>query len=146
MKKMVDLTFLEFYFHGLTGRADIDKEVTKYSSTNPDNEHQIKQIISERLKPAVEKYPAQFQMQMQNALSYSLTTNAIEFGSLYDSQLLPFDHPTDPRLFFVWLWEVFYENQSYLIPNSTDYNVIESNINDINDYFYSLQDQKKPLQ
>jgi hypothetical protein len=138
MDIIVDLTYLQFYLHGLTGHADIDKEVERYSNVDSNNEAEMKLIIQERLKPGVEKYPKKFHDKMKIALSYSLTKNQLDFGLLYDSQLLPFDHPSNPRLFFIWIWEVLYGKESYLLANPNEFSAIETNINDVNDFLQSL--------
>jgi hypothetical protein len=138
-----DLGFLEFFFHGLTGRADIDAETEKYASLDPDDEIEVKKVIDSRLRPVIEKYPEVFKNEMKKALSYCLTTEDFDYGNLYDSELLPFDHPTSPKLFFIWLWEVLYNSESYLLENIKSVKVTESNINDINTFLWKAMESER---
>lgn len=59
-------------------------------------------------------------MEARKALSYYLTTNGVDFGRIFDSNLLPFTSPSDPRIFFVWLWEIMFNYENYGIEDIND--------------------------
>lgn len=125
----VNPSFLSYMLSPLTGGADIDEEVTKYNNIIPNNEAEVKEIIEVVLKPFFESAPMEFRHEAKKSLSYYLTTDKIDFERTFNSNLMPFDHPTIAKQFFLWLWEVLFNDESYDIKNIETY--IE--INDINE-------------
>ncbi|GAB2700586.1 hypothetical protein GCM10027037_26790 [Mucilaginibacter koreensis] len=115
------------YFTGLlTGGADDDDMVLKYWNIDCNDESTIKAIISEMIKPYYEgNYSAVFKFKAKTSLSYYLTTNRIDFSEEFNSKLIPFDHPDDAKLFYIWIWEVLFENEDYIIEDVSLYKEIQ---------------------
>jgi len=66
-------------------------------------------------------------------LVYFLTTNRIDYGYIYNSSLIAFDHTTDARAFFLWMWEVLFPNEDYHIDDVKKYSEIQD-VNEENSY------------
>jgi len=117
----------------LGGSADIDEKIFEYQNVDSNNEIEIKKIISGNIKPHYEKQSEAYKLSAKLSLSYFLTTNRIDYGYVYDSCLIAFDHPTDARVFFLWIWEVLFPGEDYHIENVKNYSEIED-VNEANNY------------
>ncbi len=117
----------------LGGSADIDEMVYIYQDVDSNNEVEIKQIIFEKIKPYFEKKTEAYKISIKRSLSFFLTTNKINFGKIYDSCLIAFDHPDEARNFFLWIWEILFPNEDYHIGSTENYKEIE-NIDEPNSY------------
>jgi hypothetical protein len=116
MKTVNPYFFIEL-LEPLVGMADIDEEVETYRNINPDSEEEIKKIIIDVLKPHFDSLSEVKKEQCKITLSYYLTTSTIDFERIFASYLLPFDPPSTPQLFFMWLWEVLFEGEEYIMEN-----------------------------
>jgi hypothetical protein len=104
------------------GTSDMDDDKSMgYLTLNPNNEQEIKQVINDEIKSYFEGRKDAFKNSFKKSLSYFLTTNKVDFGRLYDSKLIAFDHPENPKTFFVWLWEVLFDDESYIMHNPENY-------------------------
>jgi hypothetical protein len=117
----------------LGGSADIDEKIYQYQNVDSNNETEIKRIISENIKPDYEGQSGAYRASAKRSLSYFLTTNRINYGYIYDSCLIAFDHPTDARVFFVWIWEVLFPGEDYHIDDVKNYSEIDD-VNEGNSY------------
>lgn len=109
----VNAAYIDKFLVPLIGGADSEDEVEKYGKINPDSEMEVKRLIEEVLLPEFEKRIKPFKLQMKNTLAFYLNNNKIDFESIYDSLLLPIDTPKDSKLFFYWIWEVFFEGENF---------------------------------
>lgn len=117
----------------LGGSADIDEKIYQYQNVDGNSENEIKKIISETIKPFYERQTEGYRVSSKRSLSYFLTTNRMDYGYIYDSCLIAFDHPTNPRDFFVWVWEILFPNENYHVTDIKNYSEIED-INEGNSY------------
>jgi hypothetical protein len=95
--KIVNALFLDYLTAPLNGGADDDEMVTFYFNVEVNDQEVMKNFIKEIIKPYVEKYSEAFLMRMKESLSYHLSNNKIDFERLFNSNLLPFDHPREAR-------------------------------------------------
>jgi hypothetical protein len=113
--KHVNPNFFSNMLGPLVGMADGDDD--EYQNLNPNSEEEVKKIIIDVLKPNFEEFSQEKKEKCKRTLSYYLTTSKIDFDGIFASNLLPFEPPTEPRLFFIWLWEVLFEDEDYLMEN-----------------------------
>lgn len=117
----------------LGGSADDDVKILQYENTDGNNEAEIKNIITKIIKPYFDKQTEIYKASSKRSLSYFLTTNRMDFGDIFDSCLIAFDHPTDARDFFLWIWEILFPDESYHLDEIKKYTEIED-INECNSY------------
>lgn len=129
----VNQSMIRDLLNPLGGSADIDEKIFEYQNVDNNSEIEIKKIISENIKPYYEKQSDRYKSSAKLSLSYFLTTNRIDYGYVYDSCLIAFDHPTDARAFFLWVWEVLFDGEDYRITNVKNYSEIED-VNEANSY------------
>lgn len=113
----------------LAGSADLDEKIEEYRNVDSDNPITVKEIIAATIKPWYENRSEEYKAIAKRSLSYFLTTNRINYGYIYDSCLIAFDHPTDARDFFVWIWEMLFPEETYRLKDVKHY--VE--IDDINE-------------
>ena len=118
----------------LGGTADLDDAVFRYRDINSDDEQVIKEIISESIKPYFDARSKGYQDSVKLNLSYYLSTKKIDFGRLYDSCLIAFDHSSKPVNFFIWIWEVLFPNEDYYVIDDGSYIEVED-INEPRSYW-----------
>ena len=115
--KTVNYYFLIQLIGPLTGLADAPELFKEYEGMTPDSEEDVKQMIVEVLQPHFDLLSQVIKDKGKLALSYYLTTSKIDFEYIFASELLPFYPPSPPKLFFVWLWEVLFEGEDYMMKN-----------------------------
>lgn len=131
----VNQSMFESFLDAIGGTADFDDDRTEMlSKIDGNNEKVVKSIILSEIKPYYESRNDAYKASAKRSLSYFLTTNTINFGRIYDSCLIAFDHPTDPKLFFLWVWEILFPNESYVIEDIEQYIEIDD-INEPNSYW-----------
>lgn len=131
--KTVNQSMVSDLLNSLGGSADINEKIFKYQNVDSNNEKEIKEIILLNIKPHFESQSDQYRASAKLSLSYFLTTNRIDYGYIYDSCLIAFDHPTDARIFFLWIWEVLFYGEDYHINDVKNYSEID-NVNEANSY------------
>ena len=73
----------------------------------------MKQLAREVLLPDFKKQNAILQRVVKDTLAYYLVnTHKVNFESIFNSLLLPIETPENTRLFFQWIWAVFFEGES----------------------------------
>ncbi|MEJ8819925.1 hypothetical protein [Lacibacter sp. H407] len=117
----------------LGGTADIDEEINNYTNFENNNEILVKHVIANEIKPYYYIQSDLYKESVKRSLAYFLTTDKINYGDLYDNCLIAFDHPKDPRSFFLWIWEVLFPFENYYITNTENYIEVE-NPNEANSY------------
>jgi hypothetical protein len=127
--------FVHALLSPLAGYADIDVDgVDEYRNVDPNNEMAIKKIIRDVFLPFYKnRNTLEFCEQMKNSLKFYLSTNLFDWERKFNSCLLPFDHPDNPRDFFVWIWEEWHPDERYQISNVSDYSV-NDDINELQMY------------
>ena len=114
-----------FYIHALlsplTGLADDDDAVNQYSKVDVDNEHQVRAIIRSRLKPYFLRFDDKSKEISKLSLKYYLSKPGFDFARIYDSCLMPFESPSDPRRFFEWLWRELFGDEKIWIESATEF-------------------------
>jgi hypothetical protein len=119
MKKIVNRMFLGYILGGLGGRADVDEEIEKYESLDVNDKQSVLKIIRDSCIPHILNHPSDLARErIKNTLQYYLSTDEIDFASVFNAHLLPFDHPTKAKDFFCWIWEALYPNESYELSES----------------------------
>lgn len=120
--KTVNPSLVSATLAGLTGLAD-DDEVGEmlFTTVDPNDQTQVKQVIRKYLKPDFVKGGHAYQQGIKTSLAYYLTTDRIDFERVYDSCLLPFNPPTPARLFFEWVWQEFFPKDHYLLDKVDEY-------------------------
>lgn len=89
---------------------------------DPGDKDGYKKLISTVLKPHFISLPKIIQVECKINLSYFLTTDKNEFFiGVFASNLLPFDPPTKPKDFFIWLWEELFPNEDYILQDPKKY-------------------------
>jgi hypothetical protein len=117
----------------LGGSGDLDEQIHLYRNIDNNNETEIKKIISNTIKPYFKKQTEEYQASAKRSLSYFLTTNRLDYGYVYDSCLIAFDHPDDARDFFLWIWEVLFPIENHTMTDIKKYTEIDD-INEGNNY------------
>ncbi|MDH7911558.1 hypothetical protein [Winogradskyella sp. SYSU M77433] len=104
---------------------DIDECEDVLGDVNTEDEREVKSLIKYLiLIPFYYNYKKdQFQRIFKNSLSYFLTTNEVDFKEVFERSMPSFELTKDSKIFFVWLWEVFYGKESYVINNLNQYKV-----------------------
>jgi hypothetical protein len=131
--KQVNPYLVENLLSPFGGTADIDTEIIKYANVDNNNEELVKQIITQNIKPYYESRSDLYKEAAKRSLRYYLTTNRINYGDIYDNCLIAFDHPDEPRDFFLWIWEVLFPGEEFLIHDEENYIEI-IDLNEANSY------------
>jgi len=96
----------------LIGGADSEESIDMYGHYNSDSEQEVKQLAREVLLPEFKKQKPVLQEVVKHTLAYYLTYPKQNFEAIFNSLLLPLSTPKNARLFFQWIWEVFFEGTS----------------------------------
>jgi len=123
--KEVNCWYVHALLSPLVGLADDDESVVRYSTLNPNEASEVKQVIRSILKPYFERYDQKSMDKARDSLSYYLSKDNTDFDRIFYSNLLPFNAPDDPRTFFVWLWDELFGASDYQIHDFTIYQVNE---------------------
>jgi len=78
------------------------------------NENDIKIIIRYILYVNYFFKPKEFKIIFKNTLKYFLNVD-INYEELYYEEMPSLSLPSKGKNFFIWMWEVFYENEDYYI-------------------------------
>jgi len=105
----------------LAGGADIDELTFKYYNIDPNNETVMKDIIKSTLKPTFDRYSPLFKQKVKDCLGFYLSTGKIDFERVYNAPLLPIDTPKNPKLFYIWIWEIYFPGEDYHIYTVNNY-------------------------
>lgn len=109
----VNRYFIDDVLGPLSGLADSDEDVNLYQHFQSNEENQVKALFSEIIKPAFDLKNDMIKIKTRDALAFYLVSDKINFASIFHSNLLPFNLPHNPKLFFIWLWEVLFSSENY---------------------------------
>jgi hypothetical protein len=118
---IVNPHYIVAYLNGLVGMADDDACDERFRHFDSSNMESMKAVIRSELRPSFESLPEASQRRAKLSLQYYLTTDLAPWEGLANAYLLPFDLPKPPRLFFLWIWEVFYDGEPYKLDNISKY-------------------------
>lgn len=119
--KKVNKYFVEALLNPMAGMADFDDTPEYIQKLDANNELQTKEIIKQYLLPEFKIKPEEYKQIVYDSLSYYLTTEKMDFERTFYSVLMPFNAPIKAVTFFIYIWEVFFENKSFVIENPGDY-------------------------
>jgi hypothetical protein len=108
-----------------TSYYDLEDCEAVFEDLNTEDEIEVKALIKYLiLLPFLFNYRnSKFKAIFKNSLSYFLTTNEIDFKEVFEYQMPSFELTKEPKQFFVWLWEVFYGEEDYVLNNFEEYKV-----------------------
>jgi len=109
--KTVNPHFLSVLLGPLIGQADDEEAVIRFRSFQSNDKAALKQVIREELVGYYQSLPAEVKDRCKLALRYYLTVGKIDFSRIIDSNLLPFDAPSDSKSFFRFLWDELFPNE-----------------------------------
>lgn len=116
--------FLGDFVDPFAGLADGEEE--DQININPEDEDAYKKLIVSVLRPHFLSLPKIIQEKCKITLSYYLTTNQIDFNAdIFSLFMLPFSPPTNPKDFFVWLWEELFPNEDYILQDPDKYKEVD---------------------
>lgn len=111
---LVNPEWLDVPLHPLAGLGDSDESAQlPYICLDPNNEQQMRDVIREQFVPFVRRIDAESVAKMKRAFKYYLSSTGVAWGSVFDAVYMPFEHPGNPRDFFVWVWEECFPGESW---------------------------------
>lgn len=123
--QMTNNTIYTFLLHQLLaplcGMADSPESVDEFRSYSPDDAIQMKSMIRQYLLPHYAHLNSAERRYSKLCLMYYLSKPDSHFDRVLDSQLLPLASPKNARDFFVWMWEVFFGQESYQLQHLDQY-------------------------
>lgn len=126
----INLEFLDSVIGPLVGSADVDEMIEKYTDLDSDNEFLVKEIITKYLVEDFESRSASYKASVRNALAYALLKSDFDFEDIFDSNLIAFRCPSNPRNFYKWIWEVIFPSEIVTLSGQmSDYQIVR----DLND-------------
>ena len=131
----VNPIFINEVLSPLIGGADNEADLDKYGHYRSDYEDDVKQMALKVLLPEFINQKEILQSAVKNSLAYYLIySGKVDFESIFNSLLLPIETPRNAKLFFQWIWEVFFpgEFKEYI-----ENEVVMENF-DVNAPFYLL--------
>lgn len=127
--KKVNPYFLDVLLEPITGLADDDEAVVKYSPVDLNDEVQARAIIRKLMVPHALELTPKMREKTQLAYRYYLSRDSTRWDYVFDSILPPFRSPENYRLFMYWLYEECFQTSDYELPEIEQY-VVDSDINE----------------
>jgi hypothetical protein len=113
MKKIINPVFIDEFLIPLIGGADDEEMIELFGYYKTDDENDVKKLAIEVLLPEYNKQKDVLKLLAKDTLAYYLIfPNRINLESIINSLLLPIDTPKNCNLFFYWIWEVFFPQES----------------------------------
>jgi hypothetical protein len=119
--KTANQQFLTEILNPLTGMADDDQMVASFRNLEVNNPSEIKKVLCQTILPEFNKRPEAYQSAAKSSLSYYLTSGNADFEGVFYSALLPFRAPDNIKQFFVWVWEILWEEEDYKVLDVTSF-------------------------
>ena len=131
--KTVNYWYIDGLLAPIFVNPDDDQFIKSFHFPDANDESEVKRVLNAQIKPCFMKFDRETQEHIKDTLQYYLSSIPNEntkershfFSALFGMASPAFTDPGDPRLFFVWLWEVLYGSESYLIDDYRDY--VENN-------------------
>jgi hypothetical protein len=118
----------------LDGLAEIEEEVNKYATLDPNDPIAVRNIIRDLIVPYVTSLPFSVIDSVKIAYRYYLSEKKIDFEGAFYGGLPPFDAPDEASKFFVWIWEECFPDEDYRISDLESY-VVKGGPNDVMEMF-----------
>jgi hypothetical protein len=97
-----------------------DDEVSSIKS--PDDERGIRQVIRSRIVREFTSLDDETQLACKNSLRYFLTTGNAPFDNiLADQQEWAIESSTDPKQFFIWVWQELFPSEDYRLTDTASW-------------------------
>lgn len=119
--KIVNSFLIGHILGPIGGTADYDQGWEKFKDVVGEDEAAVKEIIRVEIIPYYLNQSENYKMQLKDTLAYYLTTDLLDFENEFDGCLIAFDSPSNPKTFFVWLWEVLFPEENYLLAKLENY-------------------------
>jgi hypothetical protein len=124
MKYTVNPNLVESLLMPLAGDADNDEQTNLFASLDVNNEFEMKEVIRKYLLPDFNQSSKVYQDQTKLSLAYFLITEKLDFERIMQSLLLPFDPSHHGKKWFVWIWEVLFNEEECSLPDTSKYKVV----------------------
>lgn len=120
MKKTANYHYLSYVLWPLNA---LDREAeAAVGMIDPNNHEEVTEVFRTHLLPVYEALLPDKQTGIRDALQYYLSTGRAPFAELFrEQQESPLSEPDDPKLAFVWLWEVLFPGESYALASCDDW-------------------------
>jgi hypothetical protein len=122
-RQIINPHWLHVLLYPLAGLADVDEAVIEYRSFDPNEEEAVRRIIREQIVPYFARVDAESVSKIKQAYRYYLSKGDSRWDRVYDSMLLPFDHPDLPRDFFLWIWQECFPNEDWQITDLSQFEI-----------------------
>jgi hypothetical protein len=119
MTRIMNGYFVASLLGPISAMSDEERD-DAHKRVDPNDSVAVKRLIATVLKPEFDRYDERSQVLLRENLSYFLTVGIDHWNHLYESSMPPIDPPDDPQRFFLWLWEVLFHDQSYLMSDTSD--------------------------
>lgn len=116
----INLQFLHSILGPLTGTGDDDEAIEKYRGFDSDDEYLVKDVIKKTIKEKFDGMSDGYKKAVKDALAYSLLSPKFDFEDVFDSNLIAFHSPTEPKDFFLWIWEVLFPERAIVLSEDFD--------------------------
>ncbi len=133
--KFVNKYFIADILSPLQGLGDSNDESLPYYHINPGKKEQVVEMLANLVRPDFLNKTELIKKKSKLALSYYLTTDKLDFQSFYNSYLYTHPPPLNAKDYYIWLWEVLFGNESYILGDADEY-VEKNDPNEVlNSYF-----------
>ncbi len=122
---------------------DFDECDLLFARLDGNDEYEMKLIIRYNLYINYLFKPDKYKKIFKPTLQYYLTTEIVDFESIFNDAMVSFDCTKKPKTFFIWIWEVFFEGEDYLISENELSNYIISNEDSNMPHEYSIHPKVK---
>jgi hypothetical protein len=131
-KQVVNPWFLTTLLDPLLGLADVDEVVEEYRSFDPNDEAAARTLIASSIVPYLRQFTDDSVARLKLTVRYYLSSPGFErWGTLFDSVMPPFDHPREPRDFFLWIWDEWFPGEDYRLGDLSQFEIV-SDLNQCN--------------
>lgn len=94
----------------------------KYDINNPSL---YKRVFGEQIKPFFERLLPEQQIIVKRTFMYFLTTKNAPFEDILSGlQETPLPIPDEAHQYFIWLWDVLFPNEDYLLQDTSNWRVL----------------------
>jgi hypothetical protein len=109
----VNPVFINEVMGPLIGGADSEEDIEAFSRYNPDVEEEVKELAKAVLLPEFIQQKDILRQKVKDSLAYYLNfPEKADFESILDSLLIPMKTPKNASLFFQWIWDIFFNQES----------------------------------
>ena len=123
--KSVNIAFLDEIMESLIGGADDDEAQDYFMNYDFNCDNDYRMIIDRFILPNYQSKSERMKSKIKETLRFSLSKKGFPFEIRFDALLPPFDAPSDPRDFYLWIWEELFGSEPYLIEDLSDYTEVD---------------------